>query len=145
MQDSRLIMAKVEDGQSRSQVSLPILCTFDEHYSGAAAMKAKEMAMSILKSKPAFTHVTLEPVARPDLEARLKQVLNLNPSAIIHQRIYNPHQAEFRGYTELELDGFHLKYALRTSGFCSYAVVEAPYSETTTDSEINEAPLRVAS
>jgi len=126
MQDSRLIMAKVEDGQSRSQVSLPILCTFDEHYSGAAAVKAKEMAMHILKSKPAFTHVTFEPIARPELESRIKQVLNLNPNALIHQRIYNPHQAEFRGYTELEIDGYLIKYALRTSGFCSYAIIKSP-------------------
>ena len=133
MQDSRLIMAKVEDGQSRSQVSLPILCTFDEHYSGTAAAKAKAMAMHILKSKPAFTHVTFEPVARPELETRIKQVLNLNPSALIHQRIYNPHQAEFRGYAELEVDGYFVKYALRTSGFCSYAIVSAPEASSPVD------------
>lgn len=129
MQDSRLIMAKVEDGQSRSQVSLPIRCTFDEHYSGEAAHKAKEIAMGILNSKPAFTHVTFEPIAHPELEDSIKRTLKLNPNALIHQRIYNPHHAEFRGYTETTIDGFKIKYALRTSGFCSYAIVESPMNQ----------------
>ena len=131
MQASRLIMAKVEDGQSHTQVNLPVVCTFEEHYSGEAELKAKKMAMDILHSKPAFTHVTLEPIERPELEARLKDVLKLNPHALIHQRIYNPHQAEFRGYAPLNIDGYEVKYALRTSGFLSYAVVELPEQEGT--------------
>lgn len=129
MQNPRLIMAKVEDGQSQSRISLPILCTFDEHYSGTAAIKAKEIAMNILNSKSAFTHVSFEPVARPDLESSIKRVLKLTPGAFIHQRIYNPHQAEFRGYAEREIDGYLIKYALRTSGFCSYAIVDVPESQ----------------
>ena len=126
MQTSRLIMAKVEDGQSHAQISLPVVCTFDEHYSGETLLKAKQMAMGILHSKPAFTHVTLEPIERPELESSLKQVLKLNPNALIHQRIYNPHEAQFRGYAPLNIDGYEIKYALRTSGFCSYAVVATP-------------------
>ena len=124
MQEPSLIMAKVEDAQSRAQLSLPILCTFEEHYSGEAAQKAKQMAMGILKSRAAFTHVSFEPLDRPDLADRSKM-------ALIHQRIYNPHQAEFRGYTELEIEGYRIKYALRTSGFCSYAVVETPATVAT--------------
>jgi len=126
MQTSRLIMAKVEDGQSRAKISLPVESTFDEYYSGETLFKAKQMAMAILHSKPAFTHVTLEPIEHPELESRLKQVLKLNPNALIHQRIYNPHQAEFRGYAPLNIDGYEIKYALRTSGFCSYAIVATP-------------------
>ena len=126
MQTSRLIMAKVEDGQSRAKISLSVESTFDEHYSGQTLLKAKKMAMDILHSKPAFTHVTLEPIEHPELESRLKQVLKLNPNALIHQRIYNPHLAEFRGYAPINIDGYEIKYALRTSGFCSYAIVAAP-------------------
>ena len=119
-------MAKVEDGQSHAKICLAVECTFEEHYSGETLLKAKQVAMDILHSKPAFTHVTLEPVERPELETRIKQVLKLNPHALVHQRIYNPHQAEFRGYAPLNIDGYEIKYAQRTSGFCSYAIVATP-------------------
>lgn len=138
MQAPQLIMAKVEDGQHHTKISLPVLSTYEEHYSGETELKAKKMAMGILHSKPAFTHVSLEPVDRPELEGKLKQVLKLNPHALIHQRIYNPHEAEFRGYAPLTVDGYEIKYALRTSGFLSYAVVAAP-EETGQDMEYQVA------
>lgn len=131
IQEPRLIMAKVEDGQSRTQLSLPILCTFDEHYSGEAAQKAKQMAMGILKSRAAFTHVTFEPVAQPDLEEALKSKLKLNPHALIHQRVYNPLDAQYRAYSEVELNGYTVKYLLKTSAFCSYAVAATPENAPT--------------
>lgn len=62
--------------------------------------------MDILHSKPVFTHVTLEPIEHPELESRLKQVQKLNPNALIHQRIYNPYLAEFRGYGSINIDGY---------------------------------------
>jgi len=124
-----IIVAKVKDDRSQKQMCFSLRTTYDEHHAGITAQRAKTMAMEKLNSKPAFTHVTLEPLPQPELESALKTQLKLNPNAVMHQRIYNPLHAEFRGYSELKLDGYIVKYALRTSGFCAYAVVQAPKRE----------------
>ncbi len=136
---AHLLVAKVRDDRSNKQISFALRATYDEHYTGVTAQRAKELAMVKLNSKPAFTHVTLEPTPQPALEQALKTQLKLNPSALMHQRIYNPLHAEFRGYSELSINGFVVKYALRTSGFCAYAVVEAPACES------NEKPTKITS
>ena len=109
MSNTIIILAKVEDSQHKT-----------------AAQKAKDIAIPLLGSKPAFTHVSFEAMPKIGLEQAIKSQLRLNPAALVQQKIYNPLQAEFRGYSELVIAGFTIRYVMRTSAFCHYAIVSKP-------------------
>lgn len=126
MANSLIILAKVEDSQHKKHIFIPINCSFEEHIDGTAVQKAKNIAMPLLNSKPTFTHVTFEAMQDIELEDAIKVRLKMNSAAIIQQKVYNPLQAEFRGYSELLVNGFVIRYTMKTSAFCSYAVVRSP-------------------